>query len=209
MLENIPSQSNIRRVFRLANMPTHEDFIDELELDPAGADELRELLAEGVYSIDLEELLDSPFRRRVRFPRQTRFSDGSFPVFYSSLDNPTAEAETKYWLRRYIGQPRNPRTAYYQRFGCTFDGLEKDLRSKIEDWPHLIQDQGYTFCNKLGAEAKESGLDGLVTLSARRRDGVNQPIFSRQAISNAKLDTFVAMTYNPDTDDVSVKYVTD
>ena len=92
MLENIPSQSKIRRVFRLANMPTHEDFIDELELDLAGADELRELLAEGVYSIGLEELLDSPFRRRGRFPRQTRFrqtrfSDGSFPVFSEPVND--------------------------------------------------------------------------------------------------------------------------
>lgn len=51
---------------------------------------------------------------------------------------------------------------YYQQFTYTFDGIEKELRPKIEDWPDLVLDINYSLCNQLGSEAKRLGLDGLV-----------------------------------------------
>ena len=175
----------------------------ELRLDPQSSNELRELLAASDQGTDLDELLDGPFRPKRRLRHRTRFSDGSFPVFYSSLDSATAEAEMQYWFPRYSGRPQTPRTAYYRRFSCTFDGIEKDLRAKISDWPDLIHDNDYSFCNQLGAEARRLEVDGLVTLSARH-EGANLPVFARQAVSDPELEGGVAMTYYPDTDRVTV-----
>ena len=206
MLEEIPSQRNCHQVFRLATIDD-EDFMAELRLDPQGVDELRKFLVEGRHTNSLEELLDGPFRRMRRFRSQTRFSDGSFPVFYSSFDAPTVEAEVKHWLPSHIGQPRNPRTVYYRRFSCTFDGVEKDLRSKIKDWPQLMEGSDYTFCNRLGAEARTLKIDALVTLSVRHKEGVNLPIFSRETIGNPRSEAFLAMTYNPTTGKVSIRDV--
>ena len=193
-------------MFRLATIDD-EDFMAELRLDPQGVDELRKFLVEGHHTNSLEELLDGPFRRKRRFRSQTRFSDGSFPVFYSSFDAPTVESEVKHWLPSHIGQPRNPRTVYYRRFSCTFDGVEKDLRSKIKDWPQLMEGSDYTFCNQLGAEVRTLKIDALVTLSVRHKEGVNLPIFSRETIGNPRSEAFLAMTYNPTTGKVSIRDV--
>ena len=169
----------------------------ELQLDPQSSNELRELLAASDQGTELDELLDGPFRPKRRLRHRTRFSDGSFPVFYSSLDSATAEAEMRYWFPRYSGRPQHPRTAYYRRFSCTFDGIEKDLRTKISEWPDLVHDNDYSFCNQLGAEARRLEVDGLVTLSARH-EGANLPVFARQAVSDPELEGGVAMTYYPD-----------
>ena len=53
-------------------------------------------------SDSLEDLVDGPFKPKPRlwesgFPG-SRFSDGSFPVGYFSLEADTAKAEVQYWL---------------------------------------------------------------------------------------------------------------
>lgn len=189
-------------MFRLAAIRVNEDFMEELQLDQQGQDELQKLLVDTGQELEPEDLLDAPFRPRRRFRRPTRFSDGSFPVFYSSLDSATAEAEIRHWLPRYSGTPRQPRTLYYHRFSCTFDGTEKDLRPKLTDWPDLVHDTDYSFCNRLGAEAKRLEIDGMVTWSARH-DGSNLPVFARRAVSYPKLEVILAMTFDPESGTVS------
>ena len=203
MLGALTGRKSRRQVFRLASIPSEDGFLEELALDSQGRDELRNLLASSGHGMGLDNLCDGPFRLKRRFRRRTRFSDGSFPVFYSALDPATVEAEVCHWLPYYIGRPRTRRTAHYLRFSCTFEGLEKDLRPKIAEWPDIVHKSDYTFCNQLGAEAKRSGLDGLVTPSARC-DGTNLPIFARAAISKPNWHDLVAITYDPDTDAVAI-----
>lgn len=180
----------------MANLAGIEDFSAQLELDDQTCDEVRALLSAGGFGLDLDELLNSPFRPKRRLRRPTRFSDGSFPVFYSSLHTSTAEAEIRHWFPRYSGRPDKPRTAYYQQFTCTFDGIEKDVRPKIEAWPDRVHDNDYSFCNQLGSEAKRKEVDGLVTWSARH-PGANVPVFRRRAVSDPKLLGVLAVTYDP------------
>ena len=181
-----------------------DDLRDELQLDAQSNDELQEILTDVGYHTDLDELCDGPFRPKRRLRPRTRFSDGSFPVFYSSLDSATAEAEIKYWFRRVCGDPGTPRTAYYHRFGCTFRGIEKDLRAKSVEWPGLVDKSDYTFCNRLGAEAMQSGLAALVTPSARH-DGANLPVFRRDAVSDPQQIDVAAVTFDPNTGETTVR----
>lgn len=206
MLKTLPNQRRRRQVFRFARLSMSEELLSELELDPRSGDELRELLADSGYGAHVDELLDGPFQPRLRLRRRTRFSDGSFPVLYSSLDVATAEAEIRYWFPRYGAKPQDRRTAYYQEFSCTFDGVEIDLRPKIEEWPDLVHDSDYSFCNQLGTEARHLDIDGLVTTSARC-EGVNLPVFTRRAVSDPEVGRLIAMTYDPETEDVSVRRV--
>ena len=203
MLEEVQSQTIRHRVFRFAALPKMEEFLAELDLDPQSNDELRELLTDRGHLTNMDELCDGPFRLKRKFRNRTRFSDGSFPVFYSSLEVSTAEAEVRHWFPQYSGQPRLPRTGYYQRFSCTFDGVEKDLRPKIDEWPDLVHPTDYIFCNQLGAEAKSLNIDGLATWSARH-EGTNVPIFERRAIDNPNSEGVIALTYYPDRREVVV-----
>lgn len=200
MLEDIPGERSRRVVFRLSRVSARdEQFLAELDLDAEAREELLDLLSGRIPLNPIDELLDGPFRPRAKLHRKTRFSDGSFPVFYSALAAETANAEMAYWFQKdYAGKPPGNRTAYYQGFHCTFEGLEKDLRSKMLDWPDLVHDSDYSFCNRLGAEAAEQGVDGLVVPSARH-EGANLPVFARQALNGPELDGTVAITYNPDT----------
>ena len=191
-------------MYRLARDRPIEDIFAEHGLDASAGTEIVADLVEFGYALNERELLDTPFRpKRKRNP--TRFSDGSFPVFYSSLDSDTAEAEVRHWTPTFMGRPGRPRTAYFRLFRCTFEGLEKDLRPHIGAWPNLVHDSDYTFCNQVGAEAVELGLDGLVTWSARRAQGANLPVFSRPSLRDPETGGLIALTYDPATGSVSVR----
>lgn len=197
-LDKIAGSRKRRRVFRLALVP-NGDFAKSLGFDEQSTEELQQNNADAGYRSGLNELLDSPFRRK---PKKSRFSDGSFPVFYSSLDTETAEAESRYHLPRYAGRPERSRTMFYRRFSCRFEGVEKDLRPKLGEWPDLVHPSDYTFCNHLGQEARVSGIDGILAPSARRSDGTNLPVFRRRALHDPEEGDLVSLTLNIETGEV-------
>ncbi len=163
MLEIIPTQKGCRKIYRSGNIGgTVHQFIAKLEFtDQRSKQELLQLVGP-------EELLNIPFKNKRKFKQPERFSDGSFPVFYSSLDFATAEAEVKHHLSKYIGQAKEPTSAYYQRFTCEFNGIEADLRGQTKKWPRLVDKNDYKFCNQVGIEAKKRNIDGLATFSVHR-----------------------------------------
>lgn len=197
LLDPLPIEHSRRTVYRFASLPS-ADILASLDLGPDGEAEMRTLLSDAGYSPpSLEELCDAPFRPKRRFAGRTRFSDGSFPVFYAALDLRTAEAEITHWFRVFSGTPAQARTAYYERFACTFEGSEKDLRPKRTQRPALVDDD-YAFCNRLGAEAVQVGLDALVSPSARRQGGTNLPVFQRRAIRDPESQGVTAVTCEAD-----------
>ena len=205
MLEAIPTQPLQSRVYRFANHRDAVAFLREQGLDPEGIDEMVELLTSLGAIEPPDELCDAPFKPKRRLHAQTRFSDGSFPVFYCSLERETAEAEVQHWFARYAGRPNGERTALYSCFGCDFAGDTKDLRPKQAEWPELTHAEDYEFCNALGAQAVKEQLDALVAPSVRRPQGTNLPVFARRAISNPSERVYVAATYSPDTGEVSLR----
>lgn len=210
MLKSIPTVTLRRRVFRLASQKSLSEFLLEQGIDERGAREIRVLLQSRGMGDSLEELCDAPFRPKPRLRRSghvTRFSDGSFPVFYASLEVETAETEIQHWFPTFAGKPTQRRTAYFSRFACDFDGTTKDLRPKRYKWPKLVHDSDYRFCNRLGAEAVQLGLDGVLAPSARRKTGTNLPVFTRGSISNPGESVLMAVTYDPATGKVSLRNV--
>ncbi|MYH28129.1 MAG: RES family NAD+ phosphorylase [Acidobacteria bacterium] len=187
VLASIPAVSLSTEVFRFAICRDDDEFLQRLGLDDAGVAELKELLDTAGGGDWLDELLDAPFRARPRICRHgfdvTRFSDGSFPIFYCSQDAATAEAEARHWFVKFAGRPRGKRLAYYRRFRCTFAGDVKDLVPMGGEWPGLTDRTDYRFCNDLGKEARKANLHGLLAPSVRRAEGVNLPVFRRSAVS--------------------------
>lgn len=210
MLEEIPTERRNRKVFRLSRLHFDDEqnsqFMRELELGDREESELLEWISNSVSGENLEDYLDFPFRHNLQLKRKTRFSDGSFPVFYSSLEFETAECEVKYHLSKFVSNPNKLLTAYYTPLKCTFEGEEKDLRPKVGEWPELLDDSHhYEFCNQIGEEAVKLKLDGILTYSARRKEGTNMPIFSRNAIGNPESKVLLALTYDPKTKEFTVK----
>lgn len=204
LLDEIPTACSLRRIYRLASLPRYDELLAELELDAPGEQELSDLLVAAGYGTSLKELCDAPFRPKRRLGMVTRYSDGSYPVFYSALDPATAKAEVAHWFKKsFGGRPQGQRSAYYQGFTCLFEGQEKDLRDKLSAWPELVHDSDYTFCNRIGAEAVRLELDGLVVPAARRENGSNLPVFKRAAIRDPEAQDLVKITLDPRTDAIS------
>ena len=204
-LASIESRDFRAPIFRLARDWSFEKLVVEEGFDSESAAELMEL-AGSTATGDLRRVfLDAPFKAKRRLAKaghSTRFSDGSFSVFYAALEADTAEAEIRYWYPKYSARPR---TAYYIRFVCDFSGQTKDLRPMRAKWLALTHDSDYRFCNALGAEAVASGLDGLITPSARRDTGTNLPVFQRRAVDSPVVEARVAVTLDPSTGDVSTR----
>ena len=204
LFDEIPTVRNHRRIYRLVPLLRDDQFLAELELDALGEQELKELLVAAGYETSPEELCDAPFRSKRRLKRKTRYSDGSYLVFYSALDPTTAEVEVAHWFRKsFAGRPQGQRSAYYQCFTCLFEGKEKDLRGKQSEWPDLVHDSDYTFCNRIGAEAVRLELDGLVVPSARQKNGSNLPVFKRSAIRDPEAQSLVKITLDPQTGEIA------
>ena len=189
MLESILAAPYSTEVFRFTSYQSDEEFMRESGWSEKSREEMVALLRSCDSSDSLEELCEEPFRpRRLigRKLRRTRFSDGSFPVFYCAVDAETAEAEARHGFCKLAGG-RGGRRAWYRCFACDFDGTVKDLRQKLAEWCELTHDTDYGFCNALGAEAKREGLDGLLVPSARRSGGTNVPVLKRSAISRPRI----------------------
>ena len=159
--------------------------------------------------MDPEELLDDPFRPKPQYRRPpTRYSDGSWPVFYSALERETAEKEVAcYYVSGAIGDPSKGRIAYLSVFRCRFSGEARDLRPKREEWGELISPHtDNPFCQSLGREAIEAAIDGFLAPSARRSDGTTVPVFSRDSLSHAHIDGDASFRFDTTTNKYIVAY---
>lgn len=179
-----------------------------MSLDAQAVDELLDLLGTASRTQYEIELLDFPFQTKSQFrPSPTRFSDGSWPVFYSALDKETSEQEIGHHFVSRAINAAEQRTVYYSAFHCRFSGDARDLRTKISDWPDLTSGETENaFCQRLGREAIDIFLDGLLAPSARCAGGTTVPVFTRQSLSDAVIDGDVAFRFDAATNSYTVKY---
>ena len=196
----LPAQDAAETVVRFHYSQSDNDFLAGLAMDPLHTSEMKALLVSRGAVRSLHDLVDAPFKPKRRLSKSgysvSRYSDGSFPVAYFSLEAETAQAEVRHrFFARFAGRPTSPRTAWYSRFSCSFEGRVKDVRPMEAASPELTDDAGYAFCNCLGAEAVSAGLDGLLAPSARRSGGTNVPVFERRALSNPREHSLVPITY--------------
>ena len=173
------------RVCRFANARRRTEALAELGLDTVDIDEiLASLGGDG----DAEALLDGPFLLdRSYTPSPTRFSDGSWRVFYASRNWDTAAAEIGYHVRKAAEGSSVP--LFYQRLCCTMVGIGFDLCPHLTRFPFLTapsETDAYPRCQRLAREAMEDGADALLTPSARVA-GVNVPVFRRSALSEPRI----------------------
>jgi len=162
--------------------------------------EVSEVLAFLGGDGDADELLDAPLRPDPTYsPGPTRFSDGSWRVFCASLDWETAEAEITYsHVLKAIEGLATP--IYYQRRECTAAGNGYDLCAHVQTFPCLTdprEAEAYPSCQALAREARGSDVDGLVTLSARRAEGINVPVFARRALRDPRIAGAAAIMPRP------------
>jgi hypothetical protein len=205
MLENIPAGHFRARSFRYA--AEHKDHQQRLADWKLAPDQIREMLdvlrALGLLP-SADEYLDAPFRLRPDGKyTKGRFSDGSFPVFYSALEIETVKAEVKASQVRYALGYSSSRLVHFVRVSCQFVGQTKDLRPHFPSMQFLTAPQNPE-CHQVGSEAHGEGLDGLLTPSAARLHGTCLPVFRRSALSDPHEEQAVVFSLNQTTNSIEL-----
>jgi hypothetical protein len=200
MLRGLAEIDIEERVYRLGNPPRVKAALLDLGDD-------WEALAETVDFLKADSdneasaLLDSPFVQKPGYkPEPTRFSDGTWRVFYSALEANTCEAEVAHWCRKTVqSTPTAQRRFYYRELRCRLRGKGYDVRPQMDTWAFLTGDfSSYPACHQLAKEAKDAHADAMLCPSARLTGGSTSPVFERRALSDESLHDLVSILIDAD-----------
>ncbi len=102
-------------------------------------------------------------------PEGSRFSDGSWGVFYAAHSVATAVEETVYHRERFLAATAEPACDIQMR--CYRTSLDSRLHDLRGGWPAAHDPGSYAASTVLARELREAGSNGLVFDSARHAGG--------------------------------------
>jgi hypothetical protein len=120
----------------------------------------------------------------------SRFSDGSFGVWYGCDTVETSVHETAYhWfngLLRDAGFEHENVVGERRLYQVACDAALVDLRPALARHPGLVHKTQYTEAQAVGARLHREGHPGLVTASVRRPKGHNYVVLNAKVLSNPR-----------------------
>lgn len=153
----------------------------------------KKIMAKDNYFIKKIEYhaIDYVFNQKFCF--HSRFTDGSYPVWYGSLDQYTTFYETAFHWQQQIIQDMYydqgiPITINRSLFLVTCNSMLVDLRQTTKKIPELTDKklESYKVTQALSKEIHKQGFPGLYTYSARKDKGENIAIYNRQSLDEVK-----------------------
>ena len=196
-----------RPVFRnIKSVRVSQDLWDDLAVDGLSADAVGALaqkldaLVKPAFYGSTKPIIDRPFEEAIWFEavaypfrhlQASRFSDGSFGVWYGSSSLETTVHETAYhWFVDFL------RDAQFERedvvgerkvFEVGLSAALLDIRTLADQMPALVDATDYSVCQSIGAQIHREGHPGLVTRSARHVMGENLAIFNPVVLADPRL----------------------
>ena len=184
----------------IVSMRVSQNLFDDLSDDPEhwrSAIAL-ELATKPPLFSSASPIIDRPFEEAawndaINYPfshwQRSRYSDGSFGVWYGADCIETSVHETvHHWRKGFLQdagmtQPgiRVERTVYQVR--C--DAALLDLRPIVTRLPALVDGEDYAFTQQIGARLHREGHPGLLTRSARCNGDI-YPVFNRRVLSTPR-----------------------
>lgn len=121
----------------------------------------------------------------------SRFSDGSYGVWYGGDSTETTVFESTYhWYRGLISDAgfEQERVSIERKlYSVACSAALLDFRPLVQEkYPDLIHKIDYTFAQSVGAKIHREGHPGLLTLSARHQGGKNYVVFNPAVLSNPR-----------------------
>jgi hypothetical protein len=186
----IPSRYPPVHLFERIAEPEDFEALYELEArtNPRIRDEIGEIRLvapeERVFGPGASYLM-APFTHLN--PEGSRFSDGTYGVYYAARDRTTAVEETRYHRARFLSFTNEPPIELEMRV------LEASLRARLHDlrglagpWADVYDPADYSASQRLGRRLRAAGSWGLVYQSVRRRGGECAAVFRPRALSECR-----------------------
>jgi len=126
---------------------------------------------------------------------RTRFSDGSFGVWYGSRAAETTVYETAYhWVNGLLadaGLVRDGMSIERKVYLVRCDAALVDLRAAFSRHPSLRSGHDYVACQAIGRRLNVEGHPGLITGSVRHADGENLAILRPVVLSSPRMQFYL------------------
>lgn len=120
-------------------------------------------------------------------PEGSRFTDGSYGVFYAARDLDTAVAETAYHRARFLRATAQARMEIDMRvYLVDLAAALHDLRGRRAEHPLVYHEEDYAAGQQLAGRLRGGGSDGIVYDSVRRRGGECAALFRPRLLSNCR-----------------------
>jgi len=158
----------------------------------------------GIYNPILDVI-----RWEFDHPKRSRFSNGSYGVWYGARDVITSVYETAHHFRKYVNDSEAPssdpirqeRRVHLVR--CS--AMLVDLRPHLAEHPQIIDRDDYSFSQTLGAQLRGDMQPGLITHSARHTGHDVIVVFTEEALSDPRNICYFTYTLDRESGHVSVE----
>ena len=115
-------------------------------------------------------------------PHGSRFSPGTYGVYYAGESEATALAETRYHRQRfYRYQDSGPERIQMRAYVGAVEAEWIELRDQVDHRPDLYDPDSYRASQAFGEHHREQGAWGIVYRSVRRPDGQCLAVFRPRA----------------------------
>lgn len=130
-------------------------------------------------------------------PEGSRFSDGTYGVFYAANGLDTSIAESKHHRERFMRATGQGYMELDMRvYLVDLDGSLHDLRGQQSTYPLIYLDDDYAAGQHLAKTLRTGGSDGIAYDSLRRSGGECAAAFRPRLLSNARQDRHLCYVWD-------------
>lgn len=130
-------------------------------------------------------------------PEGSRFTDGTFGVFYAADALDTAIAETKYHRERFMRATGEGRMELDMRvYLVDLAAALHDLRGRKAEYPLVYQDDNYAAAQHLAVTLRKDGSNGIAHDSVRRQGGQCVAVFRARLLSNCRQERHLCYVWD-------------
>ena len=185
----------------IVSLQQSQDLFDDLTDDPGEwsmahkvEDEVKPPPYRSRLPVIYRPFEDAEWFNAITWPfkhwQASRFSDGTYGVWYGSDSVETTVYESAYhWYRGLLsdaGFERMKVVAERKVYAVTCNAALLDFRKSAVDHPDLLHPSDYAFCQSVGSRIHREGHPGLLTQSVRRPLGENVVIFNAAILSHPR-----------------------
>lgn len=196
----IPSRFPPIKLFERVTEPGDLEAIFELEslTNPRLRDEVGE-----ISLVPPEDRISGPGTSIIMAafthlnPDGSRFTDGTFGVFYAANDLETAIAETKYHRERFMRATAQAHMEVDMRvYVIDLEGDLHDLRRQKDAHPLVYHNDNYAAGQHLAKSLRKDGSNGVAYDSVRREGGECVAVFRPPLLSNARQERHLCYVWD-------------
>jgi hypothetical protein len=130
-------------------------------------------------------------------PGGSRFTDGTFGVFYTAHDLDTAVAETRHHRERFMRATRQARAELDMRvYLVDLVAMLHDLRGLREAYPLIYHPDDYGAGQHLAVTLRRESADGIVFDSVRLYGGHCAAVFRPRLLSNCRQERHLCYVWD-------------